>query len=291
LRELVSRLVDFSKVRAAISAKHLDALCVTASSYHSGQSVSFFEGSEHLKPWACARRRGERATLGPQHVLGSMAMPFMYSPETINNEHFGDGSIQQFSPTSPAIHLGADKIFVIGVGRCPSPVANLGPQNASPSSGRISRHLFDSIFADTLEADLERIEQVNELLALMPPKVRARLGQQHRLVKTWVVNPRQSLDELAASHLHRLPPAIRVLLRALGALRDGRTGVSSYLLTEQWYCRSLIRRGFRDALAQRAEIAQFLEQPLGQRRRIAQAPIPLSRHHGFSSLPTESLCS
>jgi hypothetical protein len=76
-----------------------------------------------------------------------------------------------------------------------------------------------------------------------------------------------------------------VLLRAMGALREGRTGVSSYLLTEQWYCRSLIRRGFRDALAQRVEIAEFLEQPLEQRRRVARAPIPLSRHQGFSSLP------
>lgn len=262
LRQLVPRLVDFSCVRAAIRSNHLDALSVTASSYRTGQSVSFYEGNERLQPWSSPRRRGERAILGPEHVLGSMAIPFMYPPERIGEDHFGDGAIQQLSPISPAIHLGAEKVLIIGVGRCSSASAILDTPEAYPSIGEISGHLFDSIFADTLESDLERIGQVNEMLALIPPKVRERAGLQQRAVETLVVNPRQSLEELAANRVHRLPPALRLLLRAVGAMRDGRANVLSYVLTEEWYCRSLIRRGFRDAMAQRADIADFLEIPL-----------------------------
>jgi NTE family protein len=266
LRELVPRLVDFSCVRAAIRANHLDALSITASSYRTGQSLSFFEGNESLQPWSSARRGGVRATLGPEHVLGSMAIPFMYPPERIGDDHFGDGAIQQLSPISPAIHLGAEKVLIIGVGRCSSAGAILDTSEAYPSIAQISGHLFDSIFADTLESDLERIRQVNQMLALIPAKVRERAGLEQREVETWVMNPRQSLEELAAIRVHRLPTSLRLLLRAIGALRDGRASVLSYVLTEEWYCRSLIRRGFRDAMVQRKDIAEFLEIPLVAQR-------------------------
>ncbi|MGA3156362.1 MAG: patatin-like phospholipase family protein [Steroidobacteraceae bacterium] len=284
LRQLVPRLVDFSCVRAAIRSNHLDALSITASSYRTGQSVSFYEGNDHLQPWASARRRGVRATLGPEHVLGSMAIPFMYPPERIGDDHFGDGAIQQLSPISPAIHLGAEKVLIIGVGRCSSAGAILDTSEAYPSIAQISGHLFDSIFADTLESDLERIRQVNEMLSLIPAKVRERAGLPQREVDTWVMNPRQSLEELAAIRVHRLPTSLRLLLRAVGAMRDGRASVLSYVLTEEWYCRSLIRRGFRDAMAQRADIAEFLELPLNAQRatsrrrpEIARARTPVAQ--------------
>ena len=289
LRELVPRLVDFSCVRAAIRSNHLDALSVTASSYRTGQSVSFFEGNERLQPWASPRRRGERATLGPEHVLGSMAIPFMYPPERIGDDHFGDGAIQQLSPISPVIHLGAEKVLVIGVGRCSSAGAILDTRAAYPSIGEISGHLFDSIFADTLESDLERIRLVNEMLALIPHKVRERAGLQQREVETWVVNPRQSLEELAAIRVHRLPPALRLLLSAVGAMRDGRANVLSYVLTEEWYCKSLIRRGFRDAMAQRADIADFLEIPLNPLRTAVRQRAVISKSNEAVKLPVPAM--
>jgi NTE family protein len=267
-------------LRASIRVRRLHALCVTASSYDSGQSVSFFEGLEGLQPWSRARRRGVRTTLGPEPVMGSMAMPFMYPPERIAGEHFGDGAIQQISPISPAIQLGADKVLIIGVGRCASPGGATYPALAYPSIGQISGHLFESIFVDTLEADLERLHQVNETLTLIPPRVRARAGLRQRIVQACVVNPGHSLDALAANRIHRPPPSIRLLLRAIGALRDGRTSVLSYLLTEAWYSRSLMRRGYRDAMARRDELARFLEQPLAQpamaarRSRAASALLP-----------------
>jgi NTE family protein len=277
LRELIEKLVDFRAVRTAIGNGQLDALCVTASSYDSGRSVSFFEGIESLKPWARARRVGVRATLTAAHVVGSSAIPFIYPPECIDGEHYGDGAMQQLAPISPAVKLGADRVFIVGVGQSGSPVLSAAQREPSrPSLGQIGGHVLDAVFTDTLEMDLERLRRVNETVALIPAWCRTRNGPRWRTVDALVVQPSKSFADATARHAHHLPPAIRVLLRAIGAMREGQTNVLSYLLTEGHYCRSLMRQGYRDALARRREICSFVgEEPTPHRqpmlRRIRRA--------------------
>lgn len=259
LRELVHRLVDFTAVRSAVRNGHLDALCVTASSYDQARSVSFFEGHDGLQPWSRARRIGVRATLGPEHLIGSSAIPFIYPPERIGDEHFGDGAVQQLAPISPALHLGADRVFIIGVGQTAGPFSNTADARSRPSLGRIGEHLLDAIFAETLDMDLERLRSINQTIAGIPPALRANNGMNWRPVDALVITPTKSLGDATARHAHRLPPAIRMLLRALGAMGKGRTNVLSYLLTEGCYCGSLMRLGFRDAIARSADIRRFLD--------------------------------
>ncbi len=260
LRDLVNRLVDFSAVRAAIRNGQLEALCVTASSYDTGRSVSFFEGSDELQPWSRARRSGVRAELGPEHLIGSAAIPFIYPPERIGDEHYGDGAMQQLAPMSPALQLGADRVFVVGVGQALGPLSNASAVPSHPSLGKIGGHLLDAVFTDTLEMDLERLRRVNATVQTIPRWLRTRSGIDWRPVEALVVTPSRSFADATAKHAHLLPPAIRVLLRALGAMRDGSTNVLSYLLTDGRYCRSLMRRGYRDAMARRSEISTFLGQ-------------------------------
>jgi NTE family protein len=259
LRDLVNRLVDFPAVRAAISRGQLEALCVTASSYDTGRSVSFFEGTDGLQPWSRARRSGVRATLGAEHLIGSAAIPFIYPPERIGDEHFGDGAVQQLAPMSPALQLGADRVFVVGVGQL-GPLSGATAVSGHPSLGRIGAHLLDAVFPDTLEVDLERLRRVNETVQNMPRWLRARSRIDWRTVEALVVTPSRSFADATARHAYLLPPAIRVLLRALGAMREGSTNVLSYLLTDGRYCRGLMRRGYRDAMARRGEISAFLGQ-------------------------------
>jgi NTE family protein len=260
LRDLVNRVVDFSAVRKAIRNGQLEALCVTASSYDTGRSVSFFEGSDELQPWSRARRSGVRAKLGPEHLIGSAAIPFIYPPERIGDEHYGDGAMQQLAPMSPALQLGADRVFVVGVGQALGPLSNASAVPSHPSLGQIGGHLLDAVFTDTLEMDLERLRRVNATVQTIPRWLRTRSGIDWRPVEALVVTPTRSFADATAKHAHLLPPAIRVLLRALGAMRDGSTNVLSYLLTDGRYCRSLMRRGYRDAMARRSEISTFLGQ-------------------------------
>lgn len=260
LRDLVNRLVDFSAVRAAIRTGQLGALCVTASSYDTGGSVSFFEGSDELQPWSRARRCGVRATLGPEHLIGSAAIPFIYPPERIGDQHFGDGAMQQLAPMSPALQLGADRILVVGVGQDVGQLSSARGVPCHPSLGQIGGHLLDAVFADSLEMDLERLRRVNATVENIPRWLRHRSRMDWRQVDALVMTPSRSFADTTVKHAHLLPPAIRMLLRALGAMREGSTNVLSYLLTDGRYCRSLMRRGYRDTMARKAEITAFLGQ-------------------------------
>jgi len=259
LRQLVRGVVDFSAVRSAIRNGHLDALCVTASSYDRGRSVSFFEGHDQLQPWSRARRVGVRATLGPEHLLGSSAIPFIYPPERIGDEHFGDGAMLQLAPISPALHLGADPVLIVGVEQVRCLPSNAVDAPSQPTLRQIVGHILDAIFTDTLEMDLERLRRINATIAVIPPSLRARNGMNWRPVDALIVTPSKSFAPATTRHAHHLPPAIRVLLRALGAMREGGTNVLSYLLTEGRYCDSLMRQGFRDAIARRIDLCSFLD--------------------------------
>jgi NTE family protein len=263
LRDLVNRKVDFAAARAAIRDGQLDALCITASSYDTGRSVSFFEGIEELQPWSRARRCGVRAELGVEHLLGSSAIPFIYPPERIGDQYFGDGAMQQLAPMSPALHLGADRVCVVGVGQALGPLPNASTVPVHPSLSQIGGHLIDAVFTDTLEVDLERLRRINATVENMPEWLRKRSQIDWRPVEALIVTPSRSFADATARHAHLLPPAIRVLLRTLGAMREGGTNVLSYLLTDGRYCRSLMRQGYRDAIARRHEISAFL----GQRER------------------------
>jgi len=139
-REFVSRLVDFSAVGASIKRGHLDALCISASSYNTGRSVSFFQGLDSLRPWSRARREGVAAELGIAHLLASAAVPFLYPPEPINGEYFGDGAMQQLAPISPTLHLGAERVFVIGVGDSAAIASVSVTPRAYPSFGQRRAH-------------------------------------------------------------------------------------------------------------------------------------------------------
>ncbi|MGA2779896.1 MAG: patatin-like phospholipase family protein [Steroidobacteraceae bacterium] len=274
LRQLVDRLVDFSAVRGAIRNGYLDALCVTASSYERACSVSFFEGHASLQPWSRARRIGVPTTLGPEHLLGSAAIPFIYPPERIGDEHFGDGAVQQLAPISPALHLGADRVFIVGVGPTAGPLSAPADVRAHLSLGQIGDHLLDAIFTETLDIDLERLRRINETVALMPASLRAHNAMHWRAVDALVMTPSKSFADATAKHAHRLPPAIRMLLRALGAMGEGRMSVLSYLLTEGRFCSSLMCQGFRDAIARRADISSFLNLDVpASARRKSIAPV------------------
>jgi len=271
LAALLARMIDFSRIRHTIAAGHLNALCVTASSYSTGDSVSFFQASEDIDPWRRARRVGRRTRIGLEHVLASCALPYAFPTVRINGEHFGDGSMQQLAPISSALHLGARRVLVIGVG---SPARERGDADTSawPSLAQIAGHLLDAIFVDTLDMDLERLHRVNHTLAAIPAEIQPRQTPLHE-VETLVIRPHEPLDGIVEAHAGELPRALRFMLRRFGVLEPNGARVLSYLLFERGYCRHLMHMGFADAVAKRAELMTLLQHEPGARRGRAR------RHH------------
>ncbi len=264
LHGLLNEMIDMPRVERLIAAGHLDALAVSASSYTSGSHVTFYESAQELQPWIRSNRLAVRGSITMAHLLASAAIPFMFPavqlPMAGVDEWFGDGSMRQTAPISPAIHLGADRILVIGAGRMREPA---GPRaNAStayPSIAQIGGHALSSIFLDALAVDAERLERINGTLSLIPEELRTHATL--RPVKLLLISPSERIDDIAARHLGALPASIRALLGAIGVSQDvpGGNGsaLASYLLFEADFTRELMALGDADTMRRRDEVLAF----------------------------------
>jgi NTE family protein len=258
LRRLLGESLDFSRIAHAIDSGALHSVSITCSGYSSGQSVSFFQGRADLEGWRRSQRIGAPAAITLDHLMASSAIPFIFPAVHLNREWFGDGSMRQVAPVSPAIHLGADKILVIGAGRLAD--ENARPVGTTyPSLAQIAGHALSSIFLDSMSVDLERMSRINRTLTLIPESVRSENGVALRPIDVLVIAPSQRLDHLAARHARALPWAVRTLLRGVGAMNQNGGALTSYLLFEQTYTRALIELGYADTMARRDEVLQFLD--------------------------------
>ncbi len=265
LRDLLTERLDLESINAAIEAKHLRAVAVTAFGYESGHAMTFYQGKGTIEPWLRHRRLGVPTQLTIDHLLASSAIPLLFAPVKIGQEYFGDGAVRQSAPISPALHLGANRVLVVGVsgntrgidaGKQIQRVTN-GKQ---PTLAQISGHMLNSTFIDNLESDIEVLERMNLVSDLLPCEHRIR---QKGLapVEVLIIAPSQPIDQIAARHRHELPRALRTFLRGPGATKTSGASVLSYLLFEAGYCRELIELGRYDAMAQGEQLKRFLRLP------------------------------
>jgi NTE family protein len=263
LQAMLARQLDLSPIRQSLDSGSLRAVAVTASGYTSGESISFFEAGAAVEGWRRSRRVGVRTQLEVAHLMASSALPFVFPPVRIHREFFGDGSMRQIAPISPALHLGADRVLVVTVaatGETPRPRV---VTERCPSLAQIAGHALNSIFLDALEADLERLERINRTIALLNA---AAGGVAHLVLKhvdCLVISPSEPLEQIALRHVGALPRTVRAFLHGIGAMRRSGSNLASYVLFERPFCRALMRLGYRDAMARRDEIGAFLRAGTG----------------------------
>jgi len=258
LRQLLTRHLDFGQIESAIANQALHSVSITCSGYNSGQSVSFFQGRPDVEPWQRSQRFGAHVKLSVEHLMASSAIPFLFPAVKLHREYFGDGSMRQVAPVSPAIHLGADKILVVGASHMSTPESHREPGDNYPSLAQIAGHALSSIFLDSLSVDLERMQRINNTLSLIPAAVRQEQGMSLRPIEVLVIAPSERLDHIAARHARSLPWPVRMLLGNIGALNKHGGALTSYLLFEPPYTQALIDLGYRDTQARRDEVRVFL---------------------------------
>jgi NTE family protein len=258
LQSLLSRRLDFSRVAKNIEAGALEALAITCSGYTSGQSVSFFDGREGMDNWKRSQRIGIRTPIGVEHLMASSAIPFLFPAHKLHREYFGDGSMRQIAPVSPALHLGADRVLVVGTAKIRSDAPERTRGDIYPSLAQIAGHVMNSIFLDSLAVDIERLERINRTISCVPLETLRKMGLTLHHVDVLVLTPSEPLDAIALKHVRSLPWPIRFLLRSVGAMRRGGANLASYLLFEKGYCRELIELGYKDTMQRREEVEAFI---------------------------------
>ncbi|WAC71715.1 patatin-like phospholipase family protein [Roseateles sp. SL47] len=262
LSTLLRNLVPMHRLPLMLSRRYLHAVGVTASSYSNGHHVSFYQSRAPITPWVRMQRMAAPAELVHDHLLASSAIPFIFPATRLQHEGrgawYGDGSMRQSAPLSPAIHLGAQQLLIIGAGRMHEPTIGDIDDARYPSLAQVAGHALSSIFLDALAVDIERMERINRTLAMLTPEMR----EQHSLrpVNALVIAPSERLDSIAARHIDALPKAVRLLLKSAGA-RQGHAGgaaLASYLLFEPGYTQELMDLGERDALQQKDKLQAWL---------------------------------
>lgn len=254
LRTFLSDAIDPAGIDDNLAAGRLGAVALTATAYGTGDTVTFVHAPPGVATWSRARRVARRTRLGIEHVMASAAIPLLFPAERIGNEFYGDGSVRLTAPLAPAIHLGARAVLAIGLRPAESDAPTATPDY--PSAAEALGLVLHSIFLDALDADAERLERLNRVLAAVPP---GWTPEELRPIRLLVLRPSQDLAALATGQLPRLPRLVRLVVGRLGGRRIGAAGFLSYLLFDPAYTERLMQLGYEDVARDWPRVAAFLE--------------------------------
>lgn len=259
LREMLESHVRFARIQQAIDAGDLRAVSVTASGYTTGTSVTFYQGIESLVPWKRTRRIGRRTEITINHLMASSAIPVLFPAVKLKDEYFGDGSMRLSAPLSPALHLGANRLLIIGV-RSQGIDAPPGEdvEIPYPSFGHISGYIFDTLFMDSLDADIERMRRINHTVTETKGKEVEYKDTRLRQIDYLVISPSRDIRDIVEKYVGNFPRSVKILLKGIGALaREGRP-LMSYLMFDAPFCMELMEMGYEDGMAAREQILHLL---------------------------------
>lgn len=231
----------------------LKAVAIGATSYTTGQTVVWVQGSCDILPWKRPRRRSVATTLTVDHVMASASLPLFFPAVQVDGAWYGDGGIRLAAPLSPAIHLGASRILAIATRYERGAGEDEAVVSGYPPPAQVLGVALNAMFLDSIDEDALRLHELNRMLAKLPEDQR-----EHRQVKLLVVRPSRDLGRLSREFEPRLPRAFRFMMRGLGT-RDTRSpDMLSLLMFQSDYLRRLVEIGEADAEAKRPELEAFL---------------------------------
>ena len=258
LRDLLDEVIKFDQIQNAIDNGALHALAVNCSGLDSGESVAFFQGHYSITNWDRHRRIGKRTRVTLDHLMASSAIPMIFPSVKLHGEYYADGAVRQLAPISPALHLGAEKVMVIGVsGIAHKRKEHIRENPSYPSPAKIMGHMLNAAFLDSMEADVERLSRINRTVEKIPEEIRKAQGMELKTIDLLEINPSRSIDQIAGEHAHEIPRALKMALGGSGNAGQNGSGILSYLLFSKGFCKALIDLGYSDGMARRDEIRAF----------------------------------
>jgi NTE family protein len=263
LRVLLQNMLNahgniISGIDRSLEAGWLRSLALTASSYTTGQSITWVQTpSSHgiQTTWERPQRKSASCALRVDHVMASSALPFFFPAIAVDGAWYGDGGIRLTAPLSPAVHLGARRIIAVSTRYSRTRAEADRPAIAGyPPPAQVAGVLFNAIFLDLLDGDALHMQQVNELIARLPEQQRNGL----RHIDLLVIRPSEDLGRLANAYEPELPRAFRFLTRGLGTRETRSNDMLSLVMFQGDYMTHLIEMGEADAEARLPEIRRFL---------------------------------
>jgi len=242
-------------IQKNVQANRLQAVAITTSNYTTRQTVTWVQG-EQMQHWARPNRVGRSALLTLDHVMASAALPFLFPAVQLGAHWYGDGGIRLLDPLAPAIHLGADRLFVISTRYRRSRSEAQEPScTGYPPLAQIAGMLTSVLFLDVLEHDAAVLQRVNTLVRKLPEEEPTSL----RPLDVLVIRPSEDLGKMA--HAYEVPfgGAAGRLAQLMGARQTRSADWMSMMLFTPAYAQRLMDLGYDDARQQHQRIAAFLQ--------------------------------
>lgn len=237
-----------------LSEGRLSGLAISTSNYSTLQTVTWVQGCS-IDGWTRPNRLGRSATLGLDHVMASTALPMVFPAVRIGDSWYGDGGLRMLDPLAPAVHLGADRLFVISTRYERSRAeANHERQPAPyPSLFHMTGILANVLLLDVLEHDAAVLRRINRLVRRLRPERRGRL----RPIDLLVLRPSVDLGALAGDFELDVGGAMGRLLDVIQWRTDPPPDWWSMLLFNPDYVQRLLEIGYADAKRQHNRIEAF----------------------------------
>jgi NTE family protein len=259
LADFLKHHIDFEELRRNLSGDEIYGLSMIAANYQTGKSTAFFSGNQNIKSWKGLNRISVRTDFKAEHIMASAAIPIFFPPIQVDGAFYGDGMIRLGSPLSPAIHMGADRMMIIGIRGPTAEQISPPPVVPSISLGEIAGTILNGLFFDSLVSDLDRMEKINRTVSYMSPEELKADPDGLRSIPLLSLHPSTEVSLAGACELKKLPITMRYLLRGLGVTETKGQDLLSYLSFEPKYLTSLLELGYADTLARKDEILAFFE--------------------------------
>jgi NTE family protein len=279
LARLIESNISWLNLARNLRRGVLRALTLCTTHVASGRPHVFVDMSPHAtRPSNVGRQVVMRnGPVRARHVLASAAIPIVFPMVDVEGELHCDGGLRVNTPTAPAIHLGARRLFVVGLShnKYDSGAFSIAPDRA-PGAPFLFGKVLDAFFLDHLEADINEITRINEYIAMgeaaygpdfierINDEARARNKPARNPVKVCAVRPSVDLGYIAHGYLTQRSRRIRTdtalvhwLIRAIDVGEAAEADLASFLLFDANYVRELVELGRRDAAAKRDELADF----------------------------------
>jgi NTE family protein len=259
LKEFLKKNIDFKSLNKNLASRNVYGLALIAANYRTGKSTAFFSGDDQIKKWEGRNKISIRTEFTPDHIMASSAIPIFFPPVKVGQSYYGDGMVRLASPLSPAIHMGADRLLVIGVRGVSSSEESASEAKNKISVGEIAGTILNGLFFDAIDADLHRLAKIDRTLSVMTEKEIAADADHLRPIPALALRPSQNLTVSPGCELSQLPIAMRFMLKGMGITNEKGMDLLSYLAFEPKYMKSLLTLGYEDTLAKKDEILEFFK--------------------------------
>jgi NTE family protein len=254
LWDLIDKNINYANLDANIKSGLVRGLACTAYSYFNNRTVTFLNSTNELG-WNKPRRYSVNVPIRTEHIVASCSIPMLFPSTHIGNEYFADGSFRNTSPISPVIHMGAKKIFVIGV-RGPNEFDDK-EYKEEPSIAKISGSILNALFFDTTDVDLERVIHINELVETLKKDIVTKRSD-YSTIQFHVIKPSRDVSKIAEEKFKNFPKMLKFMIGGLGP-RSESAELASYILFVTEFTKELVNLGYNDVMKSKADVLKWLE--------------------------------